>query len=189
MKRTFIAVKIIPGEKMKAIYNHFREDLSREKIKWVDIRSMHITLCFLGETRKEIIPQMKQEISETVRIFPPIVLNFHGCGVFRNIRDPKVIWIGLKRNGIFSNLKKNLDESLRPFGFVPEKREFKPHLTLARVKWIRNISTLEDLLQEYKDEQVQDSRINEVIFYESILKQEGPEYIPLLTAKLDGLAK
>ena len=173
---------------MKEILNHFREDLSREKIKWVDPDSMHITLCFLGDTKDDNIPNLKNEIEKAVSLFPPIKLSFRGCGVFKNLRDPRVIWFGLENNWIFKDLKKYLDETIEPFGFIPEKRDFRPHLTMARIKRIMDISALEDLIEEYKEEQVQVTEINNVIFFESILKQDGPEYIPLLKATLDGFA-
>ena len=188
MKRTFIAIKIVPGESMKEIYNHFREDLSREKIKWVDPDSMHITLCFLGDTNEEKIQLLRDEIEKAVSFSPPLKLDFQGCGVFKNFRDPRVIWFGLEKNELLKDLKNSLDSTIEPFGFVPDKREFRPHLTMARIKWIRDISVLEDLVNIYKDEPVQVSDIGEVIYYESILKQGGPEYIPLLNATLDGLA-
>ena len=186
MRRTFIAVKIVPGEKMKEIFNQFRKELSRERIKWVDPDSMHITLCFLGDTSEDKIRYLKDEIEKTVSFSPPLKLDFQGCGVFKNIRDPRVIWIGIEKNELLKDLKRSLDTTLEPFGFVPEKREFRPHLTMARIKWIRDISVFEDLIDAYKDEPVQVSEINKVIYYESILKPDGPEYIPLLKATLDG---
>ena len=188
MKRTFIAIKILPRESMVEIFNHFREDLSREKIKWVDPESMHITLCFLGDTNEDKIPGLKDETEKAVSFFPPLKLTFHGCGIFRNFRDPRVIWFGLEKNELLKDLKKSLDNTIEPFGFIPDKREFRPHLTMARIKWIRDISVLEDLIDAYKDEPVLVSEISEVIFYESILKPDGPVYIPLLKATLEGLA-
>jgi 2'-5' RNA ligase len=188
MKRTFIAIKIASGESMKEIYNHFREDLSREKIKWVNPDSMHITLCFLGDTNEEKIQRLRDEIEKTVSLFPPLKLDFQGCGVFKNLRDPRVIWFGLEENELLKDLKNSLDSTIEPFGFMPDKRDFMPHLTMARIKWIRDISVLEDLINAYKDEPLQVSDIGEVIYYESILKPDGPEYIPLLNATLDGLA-
>jgi len=188
MKRTFIAIKIIPEDNMREIYSNFRQDLSREKIKWVDPDSMHITLCFLGDTKPDDIPSIKDEIDKAVSLFPPLKLSFHGCGIFKNIRDPRVIWFGLEKNELLKDLKKSLDETIEPFGFIPEKREFRPHLTMARIKWIRDILVLENLIDAYIDEPFHVSEICEVIYYESILKPDGPEYIPLLRATLDGFA-
>ena len=189
MKRTFIAVKIIPNEKMRDILSRFRNELAKERIKWVDPGSMHITLCFMGDTREELIHPMKEEIKQAVSLFPPVKFIFKGCGIFRNIRDPRVIWIGLESDPGLAELKMHLDGILEPFGFAPEKRDFKPHLTLGRIKGLTDASILEDLVREYSNIKVQEFETDRVIFYESILQPEGPRYIPLLEAKLSGPAK
>ena len=186
MKRTFLAIKIVPGDKMREIYHHFRDELSGEKIKWVDLDSMHITLCFLGDTREDVIESLKPEITETANGFPALKLHFRGCGIFKNIRDPRVIWIGMKPDRVLSELKTSLDNLVVRAGFTLEKRDFRPHLTIARIKWIRNTDLLGNLVDKYHDEPVQESVINEVIFYESILKPERPVYLPLLKAALKG---
>ena len=176
----------MPNEKMRDILSRFRNELTKERIRWVDPGSMHITLCFIGDTKEEIIHPMKEEIKQAVNLFPPVKFIFKGCGIFSNIRDPRVIWIGLESDPVLAELKRHLDEVLKPFGYTPDKRDFKPHLTLGRIKRIADRSILEDLVREYSHVQVQEYVTDRVIFYESILKPEGPRYIPLLEARLSG---
>jgi 2'-5' RNA ligase len=83
-------------------------------------------------------------------------------------------------------LKEDLDNELSKFGFEKETREFRPHLTLGRIKWIKDISGLEEALKLYKDSEVQKELISGLIYYESILKPEGTEYLPILKAPLSG---
>jgi len=64
-------------------------------------------------------------------------------------------------------------------GFPRDEREFRPHLTMARLKWINDKEKLKDLLETYKNEDFQEVKINEVIYYESILKPSGPVYKPI----------
>jgi 2'-5' RNA ligase len=99
MKRTFIAIKIHPGEKMQEILDYFKQSLSQEKIKWVDPGIMHITITFLGDTDEKIIPSVSDAIKQISLNHPPFELIFRDAGIFRNLRDPRVIWIGtdLKR--------------------------------------------------------------------------------------------
>jgi len=186
MKRTFVAVNIRPEDKLRNIARQFRQDLSGDRIKWVDLDGMHITLSFLGDTHEEKIPDLKKVIENVVNDFPILKLEFKGCGIFKNLRDPRVIWFGLEENEILRHLKVSLDQAIEPYGFIPEKREFRPHLTLARIKWIRDISVLKDLIETYEDEHVQLSEVDQVIFYESILRPDGPEYLPLHKSKLVG---
>ncbi len=180
MKRTFIAIKIHSGEKMRMILDYFKQTLSEEKIKWVSPEIMHITFAFLGDTDEKIIPSISEKINRISQDFSPFELKFRSTGLFKNIRDPRVIWIGTEINPLLQNLKMRIDDELSEYGFEKENREFRPHLTLGRIKWIKNISALEQAIQQYKDQEVQKELINELIFYESILKPEGPEYIPII---------
>ena len=184
MKRTFIAVRIHPGEKMREIISFIRQMLSQEKIKWVDPEIMHITIAFLGDTDEKIITPVKGIIQQVTQNHLPFELVFTGAGVFKNLRDPRVIWIGTETNQFMQSLKAGLDNELSRFGFEKEIREFRPHLTLGRIKWIKNVSALEEAIKPYKDQEVQRELISEIIYYESILKPEGPVYLPLLSVPL-----
>jgi 2'-5' RNA ligase len=184
VKRTFIAIKIHPSEKLRAILDYFKQALSGEKIKWVDPENMHITIAFLGDTDENVIPVISEIIRKISLGFPPVELIFRGTGIFRNLRDPKVIWIGTETNPVLQNIKMQIDNELSGFGFKKEGREFRPHLTLGRIKWVKNLTTLEEAIDQYKDQEVQRALINGLIFYESILKPEGPLYLPILNAPL-----
>ena len=179
MQRTFIAFKILPGQKMSACIGTVREALGRERITWVDPGKLHITLRFLGDTG---LPQVSEVEGILERIVPGFAcpeLVFRGMGLFRDIRDPRVLWIGMDPGPILPKLKEALDRELAGIGFPPEDRKFRPHLTLARIKYIRNTDPLEEVLEKYSDAVFQKSRISEILYYESILKPEGPEYLPL----------
>jgi 2'-5' RNA ligase len=86
---------------------------------------------------------------------------------------------------ILPGLKAALDHKLEGIGFPPEDRKFRPHLTLARIKIIRDRDLLGNLLREYSGALFQQNRIEELNYYESILRPEGPEYIPLRKASFN----
>jgi len=186
MKRTFIAIKIHPGEKMLEILDYCRNALVQEKIKWVDPGVMHITIVFLGDTDESIITSVSDIIKQAALKYPPFDLFFRGTGIFRNMHDPRVIWIGTEINTVMQNIKAELDNQLSKFGFEKETREFRPHLTLGRIKYLKNKSSLEEAINLYKEKDVQRELISELIYYESILKPAGPEYHPIITAPLSG---
>jgi 2'-5' RNA ligase len=76
-------------------------------------------------------------------------------------------------------IKKSIDKELLKLGFNPDAREFKPHLTLGRVKWVNDKNYLRDVVSRDKDTFFQEIKVNEIIFYESILRAEGPVYKPI----------
>ncbi|MCL2155857.1 MAG: RNA 2',3'-cyclic phosphodiesterase, partial [Leptospirales bacterium] len=92
--------------------------------------------------------------------------------------NPSVIWAGLKcSEEPLAKIINSINELSLLFGFPVEKRNFMPHLTLARIK--KNVK-LPLELKNYLDSKIElkssSSAFNELILFESILKKTGPEY-------------
>ncbi len=179
MQRTFIAIRIYPGDEMSSCLLHLKQELQKEKIKWVDPGSLHITLRFLGDTDPGRVIKTGEALEKAVPGFASPEVVFRGLGLFRNLRDPRVLWIGMDPGKILPDVKEAIDRELDFIGVPPEDRSFRPHLTLARIKFLKDRELLGDLIREYRDFEYQSSLLKEVIYYESILGAGGPEYIPL----------
>lgn len=185
MKRTFIAIKIPLSRQSAEIIDDIKKQLATEKIKWVDMWNMHITLHFLGDTDETILNDIGTELKKQLKDFKSFTLGCNGLGLFKNIHNPKVLWFGINRSDEFFYLKKRIDDALKPFGFFKEGRMFKPHLTIGRIKFIKNKNILSDILSEYKNMHLQDFNITEVLFYESELTPRGPIYKVIQKFDLD----
>jgi len=179
MQRTFIAFKIEAGKEMMDCIGQLRDALRMEKIKWVDPGSLHITLRFLGNSSPQQVSSIINLLNGTVHGSPPPEMVFRGLGVFRTIRDPRVLWIGIDPSPVLQDIRSNIDRRLSGLGFPAEERIFRPHLTLARIKIISDKEVLRDLIGEYRDFTYQKNLMEELIFYESILRSGGPEYLAL----------
>jgi RNA 2',3'-cyclic 3'-phosphodiesterase len=184
MKRTFIAVKIETGEKLKELVSTLASEMKDDSIRWVNTDHMHITLAFLGDTNDETIKKVITVLESSCMGFGEVNFKISGLGVFRNINDPRVIWAGIESNDKFGNLFKVIKEGLGSIEIAIEERQFKPHLTLGRVKRLNNRSTLERMIGQFGKTTFQELSVSEVVFYESILKQSGPLYLPLYIARL-----
>ncbi len=134
MQRTFIALKISPEKEMMDCILHLQDALQKEKIKWVDPGQLHITLQFLGDTDPARVASTIRMLEKTVPEFPAPEVEFKGLGLFRNLRDPNVIWIGMDPGPILPALKTSIERQLSQHKFIPEERKFTPHLTLGRIK-------------------------------------------------------
>lgn len=176
MKRTFIAIKTEPGEKIRDCIAHSKTCLRGEKIKWVSPAQLHFTLTFLGDTSPEQVNRTVQMLNRVVPAYDAPLVQYKGLGLFKNMREPKVLWIGLDIDPVLRKLKAELDRELKNQGFWIERRDFRPHLTLARIKYMQNKEALKDLLQAYMDYYFQESTIPQLVFYESVLSRDGPAY-------------
>ena len=176
MKRTFLAVKIFPEPALINVLEDFYSSLNKEKIKWVEKNNLHITLKFLGDTEEENIPVINEKLLEVASKDNNFHIILQGCGVFKNLRKPKVLWVGLHETENLKNLHLDIENSLAETGFAKEERPFSPHLTIGRIKFLKNYSILRSKLGQYHDKYFQQNHVNEFIFYESILTQAGPIY-------------
>ncbi len=180
MIRTFIAVRM-PETYLQPIGELIGElKATGAAVRWVRPESMHITLKFLGNIREELVEEIGAKISETVRNRRPIELQARGCGAFPSLKNPRVVWLGIRGEvGLLGELQEDLEKRLMPLGFAPERRPFKAHLTLGRLKGNRGKSKLISVLREKANFELDTFRVGEVILYRSDLKPTGAVYSAL----------
>jgi len=126
--RLFVALDIDPDIRQRI--TEFRDQMRplAPDFRWVGPETFHITLQFLGETRKldEI-----QNALEAVR-GAPIELVFRNPGFFPSPKSPRVFWVGIEAGQNLQELVNAMGQALQPLGFERDTAPFKPHLTLAR---------------------------------------------------------
>ena len=176
MRRTFIAVKIPAEVKLKELLESLRMDLREDRIRWVDPEILHITLSFIGDTSDEQVNYISEQLEEIGSGYSSMELHFKELGVFRNIRKPRVFWIGMERNELLENLQGEIEVMLRDYGINHDDKPFSPHLTIARIKRIDDNDNLKYWLKKYRGKTIQKTKIGEVIYYESRLTSDGPIY-------------
>lgn len=179
MKRIFIAVRIIPEQKLLEVFSSFKNMLAKDSVKWTEISNIHLTLEFLGDTDDDKITVLSAMLKEKCSSFAHFSFNLKGSGIFKSIRDPRTIWMGVDLSERLQDLKKNIQTGLADAGFKTGDKPFSPHLTLGRIRYLRTPDSLMKVLEMYKDTFIQTVGVNEVILYQSILKPSGPLYIPL----------
>lgn len=176
MKRTFVAIKIPISKKTKELLNGFKINLKDERIKWVEDYNLHVTIFFLGNTEESKINEISDELTKVLKGVKSFDILCKGLGVFRSVFNPKALWIGIEKSNSLEYIYLAIEEVMSSFGFVSEHREFKPHLTIGRAKFIRDKDRLRKLVNNYKEIEVQKLNISEVCFYESKLTPQGSIY-------------
>lgn len=185
IKRTFIALKVIPDKSFINDYNLIKKKLNQESIRWINTENLHVTLRFLGDTKTsdiEIISRLLDDVAYQSDFFSFIL---KGVDVFRSIWRPRVIWMGLDSTVLLNELKIQVDRSISSL-CGEQDDSFNPHLTLGRTRAINNVDRLKSVINEYRGHIFQEVFINELIFYESILSSEGASYSVLSSHKLSG---
>lgn len=109
-------------------------------VNWVLDESMyHCTLQFLGSVNESMIPDLVQNIQAQCQSIYPITLEITGrLGCFPHIdstNNARVIWLGLQEEAEeLTQLSGLIMDATEPLGFQREKRPFRAHVTLGRVR-------------------------------------------------------
>jgi 2'-5' RNA ligase len=135
--RLFVGVELDERVKEAAaqIADSLRLDLGqRLDARWVPPANLHITLWFLGEVEQSRVEATVQAIDAPFHE-PAFDLEISGLGAFPPSGSPRVLWLGVTSGGTpLARLHAELNQRLEPIGFVPERRAYSAHLTIARVK-------------------------------------------------------
>lgn len=133
--RTFVAIEL-PEEIQRGLVKVQRKlELPGLKVRWARAEAMHLTLKFLGDIRREVIPEVSSLMREAVRDIEPFELTIEGLGSFPSGGRPRVLWVGLTGElESLATLAERLEEGARKLGAKGENKRYVPHLTLGRVK-------------------------------------------------------
>jgi RNA 2',3'-cyclic 3'-phosphodiesterase len=185
MKRIFIALKVNAENELLKMISSLKEGLRNDSVNWTHIDNIHITLAFLGDTHESMINEIYPVLSKKCSGFGSFQLILRGCGIFRSLSDPRIIWTGIGSSEKLTGLNTSIISGLKEINIKLEDRPYNPHLTVGRVKHLNDIRILESLIVKYKNTELQKVNADEVILYESILLPVGPQYKPLAKFSLD----
>ena len=99
---------------------------------WIEPANYHISLRFAGDTD----PRTAQEFTELLSRIEAetFELRLTGLGAFGG-NAPRSIWAGVAADPRLDALARAVERAARSAGFAPETRNFKPHVTVARLRY------------------------------------------------------
>ncbi len=183
--RCFIAIDI--PDSIKKDISDLIEFLKKHDadIKWVSADNLHITLKFLGNTPEKLIADIRDKISMMVKSYRPFYIKIKGTGVFPSSKYPRICWIGIEYPDIFIKLQKDIDKLMKQFGFKEDDRDFRPHLTIGRIRSKRGILNIVKELDNNISKEFGNVSVDTIKIMKSVLKPTGPEYSCLYEIKIN----
>lgn len=182
MHRLFIALNI-PHE----IREHIRQ--ARNTIlfnsfayRWEKEEKVHLTLKFLGDISEEKLSEV-QKIFEQVTFDKPFHCELTRFGFFFRQGKPKILYAEMKTPPELSAYAARLNDAFTGLGVKKEKRAFKPHLTILRIKKPVEPSFVK-AFEGYTFQEA-DFTAKRVTLFESKLLQKGSVYTELETITLE----
>ncbi len=159
----------------------------QNELKVVEPQNFHITIQFLGEVNDDQQQELLSQLDAVDIPLKKIPLQIKGIGAFPTLENPQVLWAGIKTD--MTKLLKIVNPIIRMtngLGFQQDKKSFKPHLTLARVRNKKNLpESCIRKLEQYESVIFTESNFNEIQLVQSILYPHGPEYVTVKKISLN----
>lgn len=157
-----------------------KAERSRLGPRWQTGEKLHLTLKFLGWVPPEAVTPLWQMAAEAVADLAPIAATLEGLSAFPKLRYARVLIARLSDpERRLAELATRLEKGAEVLGIPSEDREFRAHVTLARIKQPGNVKDWIDAA----DFTPREVRFDELCLYESKLTPEMSFYRVLERAR------
>lgn len=181
--RTFFAIDLEEKElinKIEIIQSQF--NFPDARIVFVAPENLHFTLKFLGDIEEGIVPELEKAAQNIS--FSDFELELSGIGCLPNYSYINALYIGVTK-GLenLASIAKELESLSNKFNFKKEIRPFRAHLTIGRVKRIRDKNPLISKIKENEETYFGKINISSFKLKKSDLTPQGPLYTNLFEVK------
>ena len=140
---------------------------------WRNAEQYHLTLRFIGEMDEATARDIDLELGRIVAA--PFEISLRGTGSFGG-KEPNALWAGVDAPPDLARLAASCETAVRNAGLAPERRNYKPHVTLAYLH-----GTLDDevapYLQETADFRTEAFWVDHFCMYSSRATKAGSHYV------------
>lgn len=179
--RSFFAVPLSPGSEQcladatGIVRKRVEHSVNAEaRLRWIPSRNYHLTLAFLGDIERRDLPVLHDIALQTVADIPATTFSLTAFQWFPSALKPRVLAAVPAPCEPLAALQKSLGRRLGQQGFYLEKRSFRPHVSLARV---RGVGCPVDLQSEPLAVVCE---LDELVLFSSVQERGGSVYSPLI---------
>jgi len=160
-------------------FDEFKEDFESIQKKILPLgkfnlpKHFHLTLKFMGACDESKLDEIRARLKEVT--FEPFEVNLLGLGAFPSPDSVKVVWAGVDSHERIVDIQQQIEKKMG--SFFPPERMFHPHITLARVKQIKNHKLFFEIIKKIRFDHKK--QIKGFKLYKSVLTPDGPVYSPI----------
>lgn len=143
--------------------------------KWSRPENFHVTLRFVGEVDNAEADDIAENLGAIEA--DPFALTLAGIGHFETGDMPRALWVGVERNAALMALQTRIEVALQRCGLPPERRKFKPHVNLARLKG-PELGRLQSFIAEHNLFRLPPFAVESFTLFSSHRSQSGAIYTP-----------
>ncbi|GGB15478.1 RNA 2',3'-cyclic phosphodiesterase [Sphingomonas metalli] len=146
--------------------------------RWQDDEQLHITLRFVGEVDRPQAEDLAAALGQVHGPAPRTALD--GVGSFGTRGRADTLWAGVSPVEPLSRLAASVEQACRHVGLEPERRAYRPHITVARLARSAGVaSEVEDWLVRHAALRSATFELPHLVLYQSWLGKAGAHYEPV----------
>ena len=143
--------------------------------RWRPLDALHVTLAFYGEASERAADDLASELSRAEG-GGAFEITLNGVGAFGDAHRTHTLWAGLERSEPLNVLAGRCRSAGERAGVPPEKREYRPHVTLAYLKTQTNPHRIGAWMAGHNLLSSPPIRIDRFGLYSSVLTPDGSRY-------------
>jgi 2'-5' RNA ligase len=169
MPRLFTAIEIPP---------RVRDQLDRLEMplpgaRWLDAADYHLTVRFFGDVENRVADELAAYLdSGGGHAFE---LRLAGVGQFGG-HEPRSLWAGVEPSPALEALVRTHERAARQAGLGPERRVFRPHVTIARLQH-GDVDRVARFLQRFAAFRSEPFTVRRFVLYSSRPQVGGGPYV------------
>jgi 2'-5' RNA ligase len=175
--RAFFAWDLPEGAKaaLGALARELRARPNGDAVRWVRSEGYHVTLRFLGNVATELVPELVTAVRKELEGAEAFAVALGAPHVFPSARQPRVVVVEVSPEAPLAALATRIETGVVTAGLPAEKRGFRAHLTLGRVR-SRRLPPLDAVAPALRPGPL---AVAEVVLFQSDLGENGSRYTPL----------
>jgi 2'-5' RNA ligase len=151
------------------------QSVAPKSARFVSPENVHLTIKFLGQLPEEVAPRLLRGLLPRLATTEPFEVEIGGFGAFPRARAARVLWVGVTDGGApLARLARRIEAAAARVGFDRERRPYRGHLTLARLREPASIPI--DRLEAPSPVRFP---VREVVLFRSDLSPSGARYSPV----------
>jgi len=176
--RLFLAINLNSGtlNKLSKTTEELKSDF--RDARWCKKDVMHLTIKFFGVIPLLSVVEIGKAVKSVVEKKESISFEVKGVGGFPSLENPRILWAGITEGKEeITKLAQDISDALEEYDFIPERKNYVPHITLARFKrGSKRSDEIITLPPNLTERSFGITKANEVLLYSSDLIETGPFY-------------
>ncbi len=172
--RAFLAIEVSDEARKELL--KIQKQLPEFKGNSVSKENLHLTLKFFGEISEKDLLNINDSLQKLS--FERFEGSLGITGIFNNEKFIRVVWVSVEPSEKVKKLNKEINKILNS-----KDEQFESHITLARIKFIKDKNEFIKKLKEIKIKPIK-FQIEKIVLKKSLLTQKGRIYETVKEFKL-----